>query len=133
MRAKVARASRRSTRTAAASSWQARYLVDASGRDTFLANQLGVKRRNPRHNSAAIFGHFSGAERNPGERAGHISIYWFDHGWLWFIPLHDGATSVGAVVWPYYLKSRSVPLRRVLSRHHCAVPAAGPAPAPTPR
>jgi flavin-dependent dehydrogenase len=91
--------------------WQARYLVDASGRDTFLASHLGIKRRNPRHNSAAIFGHFSGAQRNPGERAGHISIYWFDHGWLWFIPLHDGATSIGAVVWPYYLKSRSVPVR----------------------
>ncbi|HEX2790303.1 MAG TPA: NAD(P)/FAD-dependent oxidoreductase [Steroidobacteraceae bacterium] len=91
--------------------WQARYLVDASGRDTFLASNLGVKRRNPRHNSAAIFGHFSGAERNPGERAGHISIYWFDHGWFWFIPLHDGASSIGAVVWPYYLKSRSVPVR----------------------
>jgi 2-polyprenyl-6-methoxyphenol hydroxylase-like FAD-dependent oxidoreductase len=91
--------------------WQARYLVDASGRDTFLASQLNIKRRNPRHNSAAIFGHFSGAQRNPGERAGHISIYWFDHGWLWFIPLHDGATSIGAVVWPYYLKSRSVPVR----------------------
>jgi flavin-dependent dehydrogenase len=92
--------------------WQARYLVDASGRDTFLLNRLGAKRRNPRHNSAAIFGHYSGAERNAGERAGHISIYWFDHGWIWFIPLHDGATSVGAVVWPYYLKSRSVPLRQ---------------------
>ncbi len=91
--------------------WQARYLVDASGRDTFLGNQLGIKQRNPRHNSAAIFGHFSGAQRNPGERAGHITIYWFDHGWLWFIPLHDGASSVGAVVWPYYLKSRSVPVR----------------------
>jgi len=92
--------------------WQARYLVDASGRDTFLSNRLGAKRRNPRHNSAAIFGHFSGAQRNAGEREGHISIYWFDHGWIWFIPLHDGATSVGAVVWPYYLKSRSVPVRQ---------------------
>jgi flavin-dependent dehydrogenase len=94
--------------------WQARYLVDASGRDTLLANQLHIKRRNPRHNSAAIFGHFSGAQRNPGERAGHISIYWFEHGWLWFIPLHDGASSVGAVVWPYYLKSRSVPVSEFL-------------------
>jgi flavin-dependent dehydrogenase len=91
--------------------WQARYLIDASGRDTFLANSFGAKRRNPKHNSAALFGHFSGAERHTDERAGHISIYWFDHGWLWFIPLHDGATSVGAVVWPYYLKSRSVAVR----------------------
>jgi flavin-dependent dehydrogenase len=91
--------------------WQARYLVDASGRDTFLSNRFGAKRRNPRHNSAAMFGHFSGAERYAGERAGHISIYWFDHGWLWFIPLQDGATSVGAVVWPYYLKLRTLPVK----------------------
>ena len=91
--------------------WRARFLIDASGRDTFLSNRLGAKRRNPKHNSAAMFGHFSGAARHLGERAGHISIYWFDHGWFWFIPLHDGATSVGAVVWPYYLKSRTVPVR----------------------
>jgi flavin-dependent dehydrogenase len=91
--------------------WQARYLVDASGRDTFLANRLGAKRRNLKHNSAAMFGHFSGAQRYEGTREGHISIYWFEHGWFWFIPLHDGATSIGAVVWPYYLKSRAVPVR----------------------
>ena len=91
--------------------WRARYLIDASGRDTFLSTRFGAKRRNARHNSAAMFAHFSGAARHEGERAGHISIYWFDHGWFWFIPLHDGATSVGAVVWPYYLKSRSVPVR----------------------
>ena len=95
-------------------SWQARFLVDASGRDTFLANRLRVKRRDPKHNSAAIFAHFSGAQRYAGEREGHISIYWFDHGWFWFIPLSDGATSVGAVVWPYYLKSRTVPVRDFL-------------------
>jgi flavin-dependent dehydrogenase len=94
--------------------WQARFLIDASGRDTFLANRLQVKRRDPKHNSAAIFGHFSGAQRYAGEREGHISIYWFDHGWFWFIPLSDGACSVGAVVWPYYLKSRTVPVRDFL-------------------
>jgi flavin-dependent dehydrogenase len=91
----------------ATSEWRAKFLVDASGRDTFLANQLHCKHRNPRHNSAALFGHFVGAERYHGERQGHISIYWFDHGWCWFIPLSDGTTSVGAVVWPYYLKRRA--------------------------
>jgi flavin-dependent dehydrogenase len=97
-----------------AQDWQARFLIDASGRDTFLANRLQSKRRNRRHNSAAIFGHFSGALRNAGDREGHISIYWFDHGWFWFIPLSDGATSVGAVVWPYYLKSRTRPVNEFL-------------------
>jgi flavin-dependent dehydrogenase len=95
-------------------SWRAPFLIDASGRDTFLANRLRLKRRNPKHNSAALFAHFSGALRYTGDREGHISIYWFDHGWFWFIPLHDGACSVGAVVWPYYLKSRASPLREFL-------------------
>jgi flavin-dependent dehydrogenase len=83
-----------------------RFVVDASGRDTLLASQFGIKRRNPDHHSAAIFGHFSGATRHTGKAEGNISLFWFDHGWFWFIPLNDGATSIGAVCWPYYMKSR---------------------------
>jgi len=86
--------------------WRAKFFVDASGRDTFLANLFGIKRRNRLHNSAAIYGHFTGAQRLPGKAAGNISMFWFDHGWFWFIPLADGVTSVGAVCWPYYMKSR---------------------------
>lgn len=84
----------------------ARFVVDASGRDTFLANRFGIKHRNKKHNSAAMFGHFAGAKRLPGEAEGNISLFWFDHGWFWFIPLPDGSTSVGATCWPYYMKSR---------------------------
>ncbi len=86
--------------------WHARYLVDASGRDTFLANKFDLKKKNSKHNSAALFGHFEGATRLPGKAEGNITIFWFDHGWFWFIPLQDGTTSVGAVCWPYYLKAR---------------------------
>lgn len=86
--------------------WQTRFVVDASGRDTFLASRLGLKERDTKHNSAAIFGHFSGATRLPGAKEGNISIFWFDHGWFWFIPLQGDATSIGAVCWPYYLRSR---------------------------
>jgi len=86
--------------------WRSRFVVDASGRDTFLANRFGIKRRSAKHNSAALFGHFAGAKRLPGSAEGNISVFWFDHGWFWFIPLSDGATSVGAVCWPYYMKSR---------------------------
>jgi len=86
--------------------WRARFLVDASGRDTFLAQRFGIKRRNSRHASAALYGHFTDARRLPGREEGNISVFWFAHGWFWFIPLKDGTTSVGAVCWPYYLKSR---------------------------
>jgi flavin-dependent dehydrogenase len=85
---------------------RARFVMDASGRDTFLGTRFKAKQRNTQHNSAALYGHFSGAERNQGRTEGNITLYWFEHGWFWFIPLADGATSVGAVVWPYYLKTR---------------------------
>jgi flavin-dependent dehydrogenase len=91
--------------------WQCRFLVDASGRDTFLGNRFKAKQRNPRHNSSALYGHFKGAQRHAGTEEGNISIFWFEHGWFWFIPLADGATSVGAVVWPATLKTRKKPVR----------------------
>jgi len=88
---------------------QARYLIDASGRDTFLSGRRKLRRKNKRHQSAAIFGHFRGAEKRPGEDAGNISIYRFEHGWMWMIPLPDGVMSVGAVCRPDYLKQRRGP------------------------
>lgn len=86
--------------------WAARFVVDASGRDTFLASRQKWKQRNPKHASAAVFGHFSGITRRPSDDAGNISIYWFDHGWIWMIPLPDKLMSVGMVSYPQYLKTR---------------------------
>jgi flavin-dependent dehydrogenase len=94
--------------------WQTKFVVDASGRDTFLASRFGTKERIREHNSAAIFGHFSGVTRLPGRAEGHISIFWFEHGWFWLIPLLGEATSIGAVCWPYYMKSRKTETRQFL-------------------
>lgn len=85
---------------------QARYVVDASGRDAFLASKKKLKRKNDQHQSAAIFGHFRGARQRAGGDAGNISIYSFEHGWMWMIPLPNGVMSVGAVCRPDYLKQR---------------------------
>lgn len=90
--------------------WRARYVVDASGRDTLLSKQFDAKRKNPKHSSSALYGHFTGARRHEGKQEGNISIFWFQHGWFWFIPLKDGTTSVGTVCWPYYLHGRKTPL-----------------------
>ena len=86
--------------------WRPRFVIDASGRDTVLSNQFGVKRRSKEHASAALFGHFTNAVRQPGRNEGNISLFWFDHGWFWFIPLRDGTTSIGAVASPTYFKQR---------------------------
>ena len=78
--------------------WKARFVVDASGRDTVLGRKFGTKRRNPRHNSSALYAHFTGATRLPGRDEGNITIFWFAHGWFWY-PLGT-LTIVGAVSGP---------------------------------
>jgi flavin-dependent dehydrogenase len=85
---------------------QARYVIDASGRDALLSSRRKLRRKNDRHQSAAIFAHFRGAVPRVGEDAGNISIYRFEHGWMWMIPLPGGVMSVGAVCRPDYLKQR---------------------------
>ena len=87
--------------------WTTKFLVDASGRDTFLSSTNGWKTRNPKHASAAVFSHFHGVKRRPGKEQGNISVYWFDHGWIWMIPLEDDIMSIGAVCYPEHLRTRS--------------------------
>jgi len=83
-----------------------RYLVDASGRDTLIGAQLKLKKKNPLHQSAAIFSHFTGVQRRDGEDAGNITVQRFPHGWMWLIPLRNDVMSIGAVCFPEYLKTR---------------------------
>lgn len=86
---------------------RARYLVDASGRETFLGKQMKIVRRNEEHQSAAIYAHFADVAFTPGDSGGNIiSAIAFEHGWTWFIPLPNGATSIGCVCKPEYLKQR---------------------------
>ncbi len=102
----------------------ARYLVDASGRDTVLGNALGIKRRNSAHQSAAIFAHFRGVDRGVAEDAGNIGIYSFESGWCWFIPLPGDVMSVGCVCWPEYLKRRRTTNDRFLMDTLARIPGA---------
>ncbi|MEJ0008024.1 MAG: NAD(P)/FAD-dependent oxidoreductase [Steroidobacteraceae bacterium] len=82
------------------------YVVDASGRNTLLGTALRLKRKHDAHQSAALFAHFAGVERRPGEDAGNISIYRFPSGWVWMIPLPGDCMSIGAVCYPEYLRER---------------------------
>lgn len=91
-----------------------RYVIDASGRDTLLGRQLKLKRAHRRHRSAALFAHFRGVERRPGEAAGNITIYRLPRGWMWMIPLRDEVMSVGAVCDPDHFRTRQGDLDRFL-------------------
>ena len=74
-----------------------RYLLDASGRDTFLAGRMRVKDTNKYNNTAAVYAHFRGVLRREGELDGYISIHLAEDGWFWLIPLPGDLMSVGFV------------------------------------
>lgn len=74
-----------------------RYLLDASGRETFLASRLGSKEANKNNHTAALFAHYTGVPARSAETEGFITVHLVEDGWFWFIPLPDGVTSVGFV------------------------------------
>jgi len=76
----------------------ARFLVDASGRDSFLATRTGTRTRIPNLGKVALFAHFRGAARATGRDEGHIRIYIFEDGWFWWIPFAGDVTSIGCVL-----------------------------------
>lgn len=86
--------------------WLARFVIDASGRDTLLAGQFGGKQRNPHNNTAALYGHFRGVTPCEGCHEGNITIHLLPRGWCWMIPLPGGITSVGIVSTPDFFKTR---------------------------
>lgn len=85
----------------------AKFLIDASGRDGYLARKHDLRTRDRKHNSAALFTHYENVGPDAWETKGNIAIYWFEHGWIWMIPLRNGVTSVGTVCMPDYLKTRT--------------------------
>lgn len=101
-----------------------RLLVDATGRDTLVGGALKLKKRNDRHQSAAVFSHYRGVVRRDGEDAGNITVYRHAHGWMWFIPLRGDVMSIGAVCSPEYLKERGGDSEAFLMRTIMSVPEA---------
>lgn len=74
-------------------------VVDATGRQTLLGRQLGVKKKDPIFNQYAVHAWFTGVDRGTGGSADHIHIYFLpvERGWVWQIPITDTITSMGVV------------------------------------
>jgi hypothetical protein len=93
-----------------------RFLLDASGRDTFLARRLRLKIADKRNNTAAVYAHFRNVSCRQDHMAGCISIHLTDDGWFWVIPLHDEVSSVGFVGNQAAFKGRGGSPRDLLSQ-----------------
>ncbi len=101
---------------------EAAFLVDATGRDSLLARQMGRREPLPSLGKAALFAHYRGGERWPGRTEGHIRIYLFEHGWFWWIPFADDLTSIGCVLHQKVMQARQVPIEELFADMIAAAP-----------
>ncbi len=74
------------------------FVVDASGQAAIIGRALGLRRWDPFFRNMAVYGYFRGARQLPSPDETNILVESYGNGWFWTIPLHNGLTSVGAVV-----------------------------------
>ena len=77
---------------------RAEYIVDATGQEGLIGRRLGLRRWDDFFKNLAVYAYFQSAQGLPSLDENNIFIESYDQGWLWSIPLHNGLTSVGAVV-----------------------------------
>jgi flavin-dependent dehydrogenase len=84
------------------------FLVDASGRAGVMSAHLKNRKFNESLRNLATWGYWTGTgtygKGTPREGAPWFEALTDESGWAWFIPLHDGTTSVGVV------RSKDAPL-----------------------
>ena len=94
----------RSRRTATDARIDARFVVDASGRDALFAHAARATTKIDGLDQTALFAHFEGVARHERQARGrhrHRPLRESASArpnWFWIIPFKDGRTSVGAVV-----------------------------------
>lgn len=90
-----------------------RMVVDASGRRTFLGNQLKLRMRDPVFDQYAIYTWFEGFDRtavSDARKEDYIVIHFLpvSNTWVWQIPITETITSIGVVTQKkHFAKSRA--------------------------
>jgi halogenation protein CepH len=75
------------------------YVLDGSGQAGLLANYIGKREYDEYFKHIAVYAYFENGKRFPEpRRRGAVLSAAFDNGWIWYIPISDTLTSVGAVV-----------------------------------
>ncbi|MGP0030352.1 MAG: NAD(P)/FAD-dependent oxidoreductase [Acidimicrobiales bacterium] len=89
---------------------ECRFVVDASGRDTFLANRMGSKTAHDELERTALSSsHWEGVQYDGGLQEGMIQIVYVGgdkQGWIWAIPLSTDRVSIGVVMNTGYFRDQ---------------------------
>jgi flavin-dependent dehydrogenase len=77
---------------------RARYVIDASGRNTVIGQQQRLKQSYPNLQKFSVFAHYENVRREPGEDGCTLTrMIRSKDRWFWVIPLSDTKTSIGVV------------------------------------
>lgn len=97
-------------------------VVDASGRQTLLGQQLKLKKKDPIFNQYAVHAWYEGVDRSNGPSADYIHIYFLPvvRGWVWQIPISPEITSMGVVVEQEVFKRSRAGVERFFYRSRSA-------------
>lgn len=75
-----------------------KYVADASGHSSKLAGKTGKRIYSKLYRNVAFFGYFNEGHRLEGTASGNTLFEAFSKGWMWYIPLSEQLTSVGALI-----------------------------------
>ena len=77
---------------------RARYVVDASGRNSVIGNKFKLKKSYQHLQKLSLFAHYEGLEREEGIDATLTRMVRTLQSWFWVIPLENDRTSIGVVL-----------------------------------
>ncbi|MGB8166431.1 MAG: NAD(P)/FAD-dependent oxidoreductase [Chthoniobacteraceae bacterium] len=77
---------------------RARYVIDASGRNTVVGTHFKLKERYPTLNKFSVFAHWEGVTREPGIDGSLTRMVRGRDRWFWMIPLGETRMSIGLVM-----------------------------------
>lgn len=93
--------------------FRGRFLVDASGRDTFMANRLKLKKAHRHLDRTALSSHWQGVGYSGGLAEGLLQIVYLGgekQGWIWVIPVGTDRVSIGVVLNHSYIAEQKAAL-----------------------
>jgi FADH2-dependent halogenase len=82
----------------AVSELRARYLIDASGRNSIVGSKFKLKKNYEHLKKVSIFAHYDGVSRDPGIDGTLTRLIRAHDRWFWMIPLAGDRMSIGVVL-----------------------------------
>jgi FADH2-dependent halogenase len=85
-------------RGSASGELRAKYLIDASGRNSIVGSKFGFKKNYDHLKKVSIFAHYDGVWREPGIDGTLTRLIRAHDRWFWMIPLSAERISIGVVL-----------------------------------